>query len=72
MSEFTNFDPKTTLIPVPYAKTVLGKDHWIVSRGFEFYIGNKEDCKGPGKNITRITFFIKHTPYNKKREKKTD
>lgn len=43
MSEFTNFDPTSTLVPIPHAKEVLGRDHWIVSKGFEFYIGKKED-----------------------------
>lgn len=43
MSEFTNFDPKTTLVPVPHTKEVLGREHWIVTKGFEYYIGKKED-----------------------------
>lgn len=43
MSEFTNFDPLNSLVPVPYSKEVLGHDHWIVTSGFEFYIGDKSD-----------------------------
>ena len=43
MSEFTNFDPIETLIPIPYTTEVLGRDHWLVTRGFEFYIGDKKD-----------------------------
>lgn len=43
MSEFTNFDPKTTLIKNAYASEMLGQEHWVVTKGFEFYIGKKED-----------------------------
>lgn len=43
MSKFTNFDPKTTLVPIPYAKEILGKEHWVVTKGFEFYVGQKQE-----------------------------
>lgn len=43
MSEFTNFDPTRSLEPVPLSEEVLGREHWVVTKGFEYYIGDKED-----------------------------
>lgn len=43
MSEFTNFDPQTSLIPMPYVTEILGSPHSVVTRGFEYYIGDKSD-----------------------------
>lgn len=43
MSQFTNFDPIVSLLPIPYVTPHLGSPHSVVTRGFEYYIGNKED-----------------------------
>lgn len=43
MSEFTNFDPSSSLIPIPYVTKYLGSPHSVVTSGFEYYTGDKSD-----------------------------
>lgn len=42
MSQFTNFDP-TTLLPAPFVTPYLKSPHSVVTKGFEYYIGEKSD-----------------------------
>lgn len=39
MSQFTNFEASQNLLKHSYASQLLGREHWVVTQGFEYYIG---------------------------------
>lgn len=43
MSEFTNFDPATSLVDVAGIEHILNVPHMVVTKEFQYYVGNKED-----------------------------